>query len=407
MKVFVAGAGGAIGKHLVPQLVKDGHDVVGMVRSQSKQGLVSNLGAEPVVADAFDADAVTRAVAEAKPEAIVHQLTSIPAAINLRRLDRDFALTNRLRTEGTDNLLAAAREAGARRFVAQSFAGWPYDPRGGGIKTEEDALNPEPVAPLRGMQDAIRHLEEAVTGADWIEGIILRYGPFYGPGTSLGADGSMTEMVRKRRVPVIGAGAGVWSFIHVADAAEATVAAVRGGSPGIYNIVDDDPAPVSEWLPALAEAVGAKPPMRIPRWLGRLGAGEAGVTMMTEAPGASNEKAKRELAWQPRYRSWRQGFAEALGWWQEHGRQELRELLMAEWDPIGVADAPEAYDEYDSYLEPLLVLLRGGADAAEIAEYLDRVEIEQMGLGEQAEQLSDQLLEVGMRIVKWYAASAD
>ena len=314
MKVFVAGAGGAIGRHLVPQLVADGHDVVGMIRSPSKQDLVRELGAQPVVADALDPEAVIRAVSDAKPEAIVHQLTSIPGAIDARRIDRDFALTNRLRTEGTDNLLAAAREVGARRFVIQSFAGWPYDPRGGGLKTEEDPLDPEPVAPLRNMLEAISHLETAVTGADWVEGLVLRYGPFYGPGTSLSAnpDGAMTAMVRKRRFPVVGGGTGVWSLIQIEDAAAATVAAVRGGPAGIYNIVDDDPAPVSEWLPALAEAIGAKPPMRMPRWLGRLGAGEAGTVMMTEVCGASNEKAKRELNWQPRYPSWRQGFVEGL-----------------------------------------------------------------------------------------------
>jgi nucleoside-diphosphate-sugar epimerase len=314
MKIFVAGAGGAIGKHLVPQLVAYGHDVVGMIRSQSKRGLVSDLGAQPVVADALDTDAVSRAVSEAKPEAIVHQLTSIPRTLNLRRIDRDFALTNRLRTEGTDNLLAAAREVGARRFVIQSFAGWPYESRGGGVKTEDDPLDPAPVAPMRGILEAIRHLESAVAGADWIEGLVLRYGAFYGPGTSLSAepDATMTEIVRKRRFPVVGGGTGVWSFIQIEDAAAATIAAVRGGPTGIYNIVDDDPAPVSEWLPALAEAIGAKPPMRVPRWLGRLGAGEAGVKMMTEACGASNEKAKRQLNWQPRYPSWRQGFAEGL-----------------------------------------------------------------------------------------------
>jgi nucleoside-diphosphate-sugar epimerase len=314
MKVFVAGAGGAIGRHLVPQLVADGHEVVGMVKSDSKRDLVRDLGAQPVVADALDADAVAHAIAGTKPETIVHQLTSIPAAIDTRHIDRDFALTNRLRTEGTDNLLAAAREAGARRFVIQSYAGWPYDPHGGGVKTEEDPLDPEPVAPLRGILGAIRHLESAVTSAGWIEGLVLRYGPFYGPGTSLSTDpdGAVTEMVRKRRFPVVGGGTGVWSFIQIEDAAAATVAAVRGGPAGIYNVVDDDPAPVSEWLPALSDAIGAKPPMRVPRWLGRLGAGEAGVKMMTEVCGASNEKAKRELNWQPRYPSWRQGFVEGL-----------------------------------------------------------------------------------------------
>jgi nucleoside-diphosphate-sugar epimerase len=284
-----------------------------MVRSPSKQSLVRDLGAQPVIANALDRDEVIRAVSEAAPEVVVHQLTAIPANLNLKRMDRDFAPTNRLRTEGTDHLLAAAREAGGRRFIAQSFGGWPYAHDDGGVKVEDDPLDPEPPGPLRSTLDAIRYLETAVTGADWIEGVILRYGGFYGPGTSLGADGSLTEMVRKRRFPVVGSGAGVWSFIHIEDAATATTAAVDGGAPGIYNVVDDDPARVADWLPFLAEAIGAKPPMRVPRWLGRLAAGEAGAVMMTEVCGASNAKAKRELAWQLRYPSWRQGFAEGLG----------------------------------------------------------------------------------------------
>jgi nucleoside-diphosphate-sugar epimerase len=315
MKVFVAGAGGAIGKQLVPRLVAGGHEVVGMIRSPEKQELVRGLGARPVVADALDADEVARAVGEAQPEAVLHELTAIPADLQPKRFDRDFALTNRLRTEGTDNLLAAARDAGTRRFVAQSFTGWPYARTGGPVKTEEDPLDPNPPAQFQRTLDAIRRLEHTVTGADGLDGLVLRYGGFYGPGTSVGVDpdGEVIETIRKRGFPVVGGGTGVWSWVHIGDAAAATVAAVETGSPGVYNVVDDDPAPVAKWLPALAEAVGAKPPRRVPRWLGRLVAGEAAVAMMTEQRGASNAKAKRELGWQPRYLSWREGFSEGLG----------------------------------------------------------------------------------------------
>jgi nucleoside-diphosphate-sugar epimerase len=315
MKVFVAGAGGALGRVLVPRLVEEGHDVVGMVRSPSKQGLVRELGAQPVVADALDPAQVAAVVGAAEPEAIVHQLTALSGKLDLRHFDRDFALTNRLRTEGTDHLLAAARAVGTRRFVAQSFTGWPYARVGGPVKTEEDPLDPEPAAAFRGTLAAIRHLEAAVAGADWIEGLALRYGGFYGPGTSLALhpDGEHVEAVRKRRFPVVGSGAGVWSFLHIEDAASATAAAIRQGAPGLYNVVDDEPAPVSEWLPALAAALGAKPPRRLPRWLGRLLAGEAATVMMTEVRGAANAKAKRELGWRLRYPSWREGFRKGLG----------------------------------------------------------------------------------------------
>jgi nucleoside-diphosphate-sugar epimerase len=315
MKVFVAGAGGAIGRQLVPQLVAAGHDVVGMTRSESKRDLVQGLGAHPVIADALDAAQVNRAVSEAEPEVILHELTAIPRDIQPKRLDRDFAPTNRLRSEGTDNLLAAARQAGARRFVAQSFTSWPFARTGGPVKTEEDPLDPDPPAPFRRTLEAIRHLEAAVTGAEGVEGLVLRYGGFYGPHTAVGVEpeGALVEMIRKRGFPVVGPGAGVTSWLQIGDAAAATVAAIERGAPGIYNVVDDDPAPVSEWLPALAEAVGAKPPRRVPRWLGRLIAGGAAVMMITEQRGASNAKAKRELGWQPRYPSWRQGFRQGLG----------------------------------------------------------------------------------------------
>jgi nucleoside-diphosphate-sugar epimerase len=283
-----------------------------MTRSESKQQLVRDLGGTPVVADALDRDAVARAVASARPEVIVHQLTAIPGSLDLRHFDRDFATTNRLRTEATDHLLAAGRELGLERFVAQSFAGWPVARTGPTVKTEDDALDPEPAAPMRESHKAIRHLESAVTGADWTEGVVLRYGGFYGPGTSLSKDGGeQVELIRKRRYPVVGDGAGVWSFVHIEDAADATVAAVERGHRGIYNIVDDEPAPVSAWLPAIAGAVGAKPPRHVPRWLGRLLAGEAATVMMTEIRGASNAKAKRELGWKPGHPSWREGFAGA------------------------------------------------------------------------------------------------
>jgi nucleoside-diphosphate-sugar epimerase len=308
MKVFVAGATGAMGKQLVPQLITSGHEVVGTTRSESKQAELYALGATPVVLDALDPDQVAAAVAEAKPDAIVHELTSIET-FDLRHFDRSFAMTNRLRTEGTDHLLSAARAVGVKRFVIQSFTSWPYARTGGPVKTEDDPLDPTPAAEMRESLDAIRHLESAVTGADWTEGIVLRYGGFYGPGTSLAPGGEQFEMLRKRKYPVVGNGAGVWSFVHIADAAEATVAAVEHGKRGVYNVVDDEPAPVAEWLPALAQAIGAPKPWHVPAFVGRLVAGEPGIVMMTEMRGASNAKAKRDLGWKPRHPSWRQGFA--------------------------------------------------------------------------------------------------
>jgi 2-alkyl-3-oxoalkanoate reductase len=315
MKIFVAGATGALGQQLVPQLVANGHEVVGMTRTESKRDMVRSLGARPAVADALDPDAVARVVAEAEPEVIVHQLTALSGAFDMRKVAEYFALTNRLRTEGTDHLLAACRAVGARRFVAQSYAGWPFARMDGPVKTETDPLDPTPPNAMRETLDAIRHVEEAVTGADWMEGIVLRYGGFYGPGTSVSADphAEISENVRKRKFPVVGNGAGIWSFVHIVDAATATMAAIERGTPGVYNVVDDEPAPVRDWVPALASALGAKPPRRLPRWLGRLAAGEAATVMMTEIRGASNAKAKRELGWRLRYPSWRQGFAEGLG----------------------------------------------------------------------------------------------
>ena len=272
--------------------------------------MLYELGAVPVVADALSPDQVAGDVGRVRPEVIVHQLTAIPATLDLRHFDRDFALTNRLRTEGTDYLLSAGRAVGVRRFVAQSYSAWPYERTGGPVKSEEDPLDPRPAREMRESWAAIRHLEKAVLGARWTEAIVLRYGGFYGPGTSLAPGSEQVELVRKRKFPLVGDGGGVWSFIHIADAAEATVAAVERGSRGVYNVVDDDPAPVAEWLPALAQTLRAKRPMRVPRFVGRLFAGEAGVVMMTEIRGASNAKAKRELQWRPAHPSWRQGFAE-------------------------------------------------------------------------------------------------
>ncbi len=311
MRVFVAGATGAIGRQLVPRLVAAGHEVHGMTRSESKQTMLHELGAVPVVADALEPDQVAEAVAKARPDVIVHQLTAI-GAVDMRHFDRSFALTNRLRTEGTDHLLSAAQAVGVRRFVAQGVSGYgAYARTGGPIKTEEDPLDAAPAREMRETLAAIRHLEEAVLGASWTEGIVLRYGVFYGPGTSLAPGEEQFELIRKRKFPVVGDGRGVWSFIHVADAAEATVAAVERGRPGVYNVVDDDPAPAAEWLPALAEGLGAKKPMRVPRFVGRLAAGEAAVVMMTDVRGASNAKAKRELGWRPARPSWRQALAAA------------------------------------------------------------------------------------------------
>jgi nucleoside-diphosphate-sugar epimerase len=317
MKVFAAGATGVLGRALVPQLVARGHEVVGMTRSASKQDLVRSLGARPVVADALDPDAVAQAVASAEPEVIVHQLTALSGRMSVRDARhperfRGAIMTNRLRTEATDHLLAAGRAVGAWRFVAQSFGAFRFARTGGPVQTEADSLDPDP---RQTGLEAIHYLEQAVTTIEWGEGLALRYGGFYGPGTgiSLAPDAVMAELVRKRRFPIVGDGGGVWSHIHIEDAATATAIAVERGQPGIYNVVDDDPAPVREWLPVLAKALGAKPPRRIPRWLGRLAAGEMATLMMTEARGASNAKAKRELGWQLRYPSWRQGLAQGLG----------------------------------------------------------------------------------------------
>jgi 2-alkyl-3-oxoalkanoate reductase len=302
MRVFVIGASGAIGTRLVPQLINRGHTVIGSCRSPDNAEALRAIGAEPVVLDALDARAVREAVAAAKPDAIVHQATALANARFGRSLDRTFAQTNRLRTEGTDNLLAAARAAGVPRFVAQSFANYRYAREGGMVKTEDDPLDPTPLSNTVETNAAMRHLDEAVTDAG---GIVLRYGGFYGA-----ANDGLIGPVRKRQFPIVGDGGGFGSFIHLDDAAPATVLALEHDGPAIYNIVDDDPAPVREWLPVLAKALGAKPPRHFPVWLARLFAGEANAVMSIESRAASNAKAKRELGWTPRYPSWRQGFAE-------------------------------------------------------------------------------------------------
>ncbi len=300
MRVFVAGASGAIGTRLVPQLINRGHQVIGTSRSPEKAARLRALGAEPVALDLLDPRAVRKAVLDAKPDAIVHEATALANLRDFKHFDRSFAQTNRLRTEGTDALLAAARDAGVRCFVAQSFASARYAREGGMVKSEDDPLDPTPVPAMRETIAAMRYLDQAVTNAG---GIALRYGGFYGI-----PNDEMSVFVRKRLFPIIGDGGGVSSWIHLDDAAAATVLALEHGAPGIYNIVDDEPAPIREWLPVLAKVLGAKPPRHFPRWLARLFAGDALVMMQTESRGASNAKAKREFGWTLRYPSWRQGF---------------------------------------------------------------------------------------------------
>ena len=303
MRVFVAGASGALGSRLVPQLIDAGHEVIGTHNSPGRAELLRALGAKPVMLDLLDARPVRKAVLENEPEAIVHQATALASAKWGRNFDKVFARTNELRTEGTDALLGAARDTGVRRFVAQSFASYRYAREGGPVKTEDDPLDPHPPAKMRESHSAMRYLEQAVTEAN---GIALRYGGFYGA-----ANDGLIEPVRKRQYPIVGDGGGITSFIHLEDAAAATVLALEQDGPAIYNIVDDEPAPAREWLPVFAQALGAKPPRRFPTWLARLIAGEAAVVMGTDARGASNAKAKRELGWAPRYPSWREGFPAA------------------------------------------------------------------------------------------------
>jgi 2-alkyl-3-oxoalkanoate reductase len=312
MKVFVAGATGVIGRRLVPMLVEAGHDVVGMTRSVEKAAQLREAGADSVVCDAFDADTLRGAVRAAAPEVVIHELTDLPASVDTRRISEQLAGNDRLRAEGTANLVSAALAAGARRVVAQSIA-FAYAPVGGPIKNEDDPLFTDAPAPWSRSIRAVSELERTVTATEGIEGVALRYGFFYGPGSSYASDGSLAREVRRRRLPIVGGGQGIFSFIHVDDVAAATLAAIDRGSPTVYNIVDDDPAPQREWVPRYAEALGAKRPFRVPRLLARLVAGQYAVMLATELRGASNERAKRELGWSPAYASWRQGFAEALG----------------------------------------------------------------------------------------------
>lgn len=314
MRVFVAGSTGVLGRRLVPLLVADGHHVTGMTRSPDRVPELEAMGAVGIVADALDRDAVAMAIDSAEPDVVVHQLTSLAGPMDMRHVDRYFAMTNRLRTQATDHLLAAGRDAGVKRFVAQSFAGWPFARTGTWIKTENDPLDPDPPKALRGALRAIRHVEAAVGDLEWADGVVLRYGFFYGPGTGLStaADAAMTDAVLKRQFPIVGGGDGMWSFIHVDDAAQATALAVAGATSGVLNVVDDEPAPVRDWLPVLAERLEAKPPRRLPTWLARLAAGHAAVVMLTQSRGAANTRARHELEWMPRYRSWREGFADGL-----------------------------------------------------------------------------------------------
>jgi nucleoside-diphosphate-sugar epimerase len=303
MRVFVTGATGALGQHLVPGLVAAGHEVTATTRTPGKAERLRAAGATPVVLDGLDRAAVIATVRAAGPEVIVHEMTALADMRGLRNPDQVFAVTNELRTRGTDNLLAAAAEAGTRRVIAQGYTGWPNERSGGLVKTEDDPLDSRVVPSAARTLAAIRHVEETVP-LKAPEGIVLRYGSFYGPGASQ----VLLDFLRKRQLPVIGGGAGIWSFIEITDAAAATIAAVDRGAPGIYNVVDSDPAPAADWLPYLASVAGAKPPLRVPAWLGRLLAGEFVVTQMTSARGSSNDKARKILGWEPRYASWREGF---------------------------------------------------------------------------------------------------
>ncbi|MDQ4063863.1 MAG: NAD(P)-dependent oxidoreductase [Actinomycetota bacterium] len=312
MKVFLAGATGAIGSRLVPQLAEAGHQVTAMTRSKEKLGKLYDLGAEAVACDVFDAGRLGSVVARAEPDAVINELTDLPQSLNPRRLKEYYAANNRVRREGTANLLSAARGAGVRRFLIQGAAYW-YAPTGGPVKTEEAPLYLDAPSPIGPAVETIKEVEEAVLTADGIEGIVLRYGMFYGPGTWYAKDGDVGRQVRKRRYPMIGHGEGTYSFIHVDDAASATVAALESARPGVYNVVDDEPVSAAEWMPVYVEALGAKRPPRVPAFVARLIAGEALVRWMLGLRGASNEKIREELGWRPKYESWRQGFLEDLG----------------------------------------------------------------------------------------------
>jgi 2-alkyl-3-oxoalkanoate reductase len=312
MRILIAGASGAIGKRLVPMLVNAGHAVIATTRTRDKLDGLRATGADAVILDGLDADGVMKTVTELRPEAVVHQMTALTSMRDLKHWDDEFAMTNRLRTEGTRYLLAAAHAAGARQFVAQSYAGWPSGREPGPVTTESDPLDSNPAPAMSKTLEAIKSLEPMVTNAVGLIGTVLRYGSLYGPGTSISDTGEIVQLIRRRRFPLIGSGAGVWSFIHVDDAARATQLALERHASGIFNIVDDQPVEVSLWLPGMAQIIGAKPPMHLPRWVGRLLLGSAGVALMTEGRGASNAKAKRVLGWKPAYPTWREGFAHGL-----------------------------------------------------------------------------------------------
>jgi len=312
MKVLVAGATGGLGRSLVPQLIAAGHEVTGMTRSESGASSVRSFGADVVLADGLDAAAVRTAVEKVRPEVVVHQMTALKGGIDFKHFDDSFAMTNRLRTEGTDNLLAASQAAGVRRFVVQSYAGWNLQHGGSATKTEADPLDPNPVPAQQQTMAAIKHLESAVLNTDGIESVALRYGSFYGPTGDIGKGGSMVEMIQKRRLPLIGDGTGIWSFIHYDDAASATVKAVESDVTGVFQIADDDPAQAAVWLPEFARILGAKPPRHVPAWIGRLAVGDVGVAAFTEIRGADNTLAKQTFGWQPGYASWREGFRKGL-----------------------------------------------------------------------------------------------
>jgi nucleoside-diphosphate-sugar epimerase len=312
MKVLVTGGTGAIGKFLLPLLLENKHEVVALTHSVIKAPKLEDSGVAAIIVDPLDKQKVTAAIRREEPEVIIHELSALTGVGNFRKLDEEFALTNRFRTEVTDTLLAAARTIGTRRFIAQSYCGWPYAKKGGPVKTEEDPLDPKPPESFTKSLAAIRYLEEKIRSTTFLEAFALRYGWFYGPGTAIGKGGDVYKMVRKRRLPIVGGGGGIWSFIHILDAARATVAAITRGAPGIYNIVDDEPAKVATWLPALAKAIEGKPPYKIPHWMGEVMIGKAGVSIMTQVRGCSNAKAKRELKWAPVYPSWRIGFVDGL-----------------------------------------------------------------------------------------------
>jgi nucleoside-diphosphate-sugar epimerase len=312
MKVLVAGATGGLGRSLVPQLIAAGHEVTGMTRSESGAAGVRAFGADAVLADGLDAAGVRAAVESVRPEVVVHQMTALKGGIDFKHFDDSFAMTNRLRTEGTDNLLAASQAAGVRRFVVQSYAGWNLQHGGSATKTEADPLDPNPVPGQRQTMAGIKHLESAVLNADGIEGVALRYASFYGPTGDIGKGGSMVELIQKRRLPIIGDGAGVWSFIHYDDAAAVTVQAVESDATGVFQVADDDPAQAAVWLPEFARILGAKAPRHIPAWVGRLAVGDVGVAAFTEIRGADNTLAKKTFGWQPGYASWREGFRDGL-----------------------------------------------------------------------------------------------